>query len=212
MHRFRDEWLSAAMVQFSLPPIVLLLELEPCRRHEFAAKGVPAAFENLDHGERVIALLGFDPKPRPDALQEWLGARSGRTPPGPATPRIATRVRARHDPAAPERMKPFEHNAFPVYRDDRYRVRVFASRGYKSSRYCDAAFAVHERGCVGPISVKELSHGARRSAAAPARDPDPAGRLPAAAQPIRSRFAGARGRRRPAAGRRSPARTSGASP
>src|SRR5258708_23560803 len=123
---FRDVWLTRAMVQFALPPIVLLMELEPCRRHEFAAKGVPAAFENLDHGERVIALLGFDPKPWPDALQEWLGARSGRTPPGPATPRIATRVLARRDPAPPERMKPFEPNALPGYCDDRYRVRLYA--------------------------------------------------------------------------------------
>ena len=77
------------MVEFTLSPVVLLLQLKPFRGHKFAAKRIAAAFKDIDHCERVVALTTFDSKPRLNATKELLGSSACRASPGPTLPGVA---------------------------------------------------------------------------------------------------------------------------
>src|SRR6266446_1698382 len=157
MHWLLDEGGAAAVVQFALDPIQLLLLGQPFCRQRIRSKAVTTAVKQADHRQGVIALPRLDAKPRPNTVQEW-PRNTGRAPPGPAWLPRPRRGRYRLDRTAPYGSHPFEHAAISIRNDDMHPVLISTARGRKRSDDRDASFAVDEAGRVGPVGVRSEEH------------------------------------------------------
>jgi hypothetical protein len=206
------------MVELSLDPIETLLLHEPLGWHWVRAQSPATASQELDHCQRVVALLGFDPKPRSDPLKKESRRLAGRAPPIPGFSSVQAALPAysrSHHLSRPHVAKPLQHQSIPITYDHNGAVIELASSAHEASGYRDTAFAVHKSGCVGPIGgLGLLSHRGRprRSAPGPVRSPGPLGTPRAAAPRPRSPGRSAPGRHRPVAARRSRTRRFAAPP
>jgi hypothetical protein len=67
MHWLSFKFGGAAVIQFTLDPIQAFLFCEPFGRQRSPTEGASASSQELQHRQRVVALLAFDSQPRTDA-------------------------------------------------------------------------------------------------------------------------------------------------
>src|SRR6266571_3930418 len=158
MHWSPHECGCAAVIEFPLDPVELLLLSKPFSRHWIWSERASAAPKQTDHRYSVVALFGLDPQPGSNAAKEGLRALARFRSPRPALSREPSAVRYRDDQSAPQSLHPFQDRSFAVGDNHVNSVGEFVSRQYECTNDRNAAFAVDESGCVGPIGVRRLGH------------------------------------------------------
>src|SRR5207237_6846095 len=173
MHWLPDERFCAPVIQLALYPIVPLLLVEPRLGNSLPTKGAPAPLKQAGHRESVFALFDLYSQPRLNPDEETSRDRSTAAP-GPAGLRPATGARRGHrnDYAAPSSAYPIENRPVVVCDNNLNAVIEASAPRSKVSDYCDAPFAIHQSGGVGPVRIRWLrQHQAERWSAGAASRP-----------------------------------------